>query len=258
MLLLLPPSEGKTDPANSGPTLDISTLAFPELSRPRRSVLDALIRLSYGPRKRALSTLGISERQASQIVRNQGLLTAPCAHASDVYTGVLFAALDLPNLTAPRRRRADKHVAIASSLFGFVRPNSLIPAYRCSGGTTLPQVGRVSSYWRAQVPADTFAGQGPILDLRSGTYASFMPLPTDDSTNAMVKVWQDSAAGTRTAVTHFSKQTKGEVARCILNQGRMPRSVAEVVECLRDHGWNAQLTDLASGPPRLDVVLKSS
>jgi uncharacterized protein len=47
VLILLPPSEGKT-PARRGKSLDLATLAFPELTAPRRAVLDALVDLYRG------------------------------------------------------------------------------------------------------------------------------------------------------------------------------------------------------------------
>jgi uncharacterized protein len=64
MLVLLPPSEGKTAPAAGAP-VDLAALAFAaELTEPRRKLLGALEALARVPRGRAVAMLGISPGQA--------------------------------------------------------------------------------------------------------------------------------------------------------------------------------------------------
>ena len=78
MLILLPPSEGKTAP-EAGPPLDLAALAFPAaLTARRERVLAALVRLSAAQRpKRALDALGLSAGQAGELERNAALPDAP-------------------------------------------------------------------------------------------------------------------------------------------------------------------------------------
>ena len=147
MLILLPPSEGKTSPTK-GPRLAWPKLSFPELATVRKEVADALVRLCNGPAAKARTALGISARQDDELARNQALLTAPTAPAGDVYTGVLYDALDLASLDARARRRAASDIAIASALFGILRVTDRIPAYRLSADTTLPGLGRLAGIWR--------------------------------------------------------------------------------------------------------------
>src|SRR5689334_16349570 len=108
MLILLPPSEGKTPPA-AGDPVDLSALAFPALNRTRERLLDVLARLTF---PRALKYLDVGPGLEPEARRNLTLREAPAAPASTVYTGVLYEHLG--------PFEAD-NVLIASALWGFVR-----------------------------------------------------------------------------------------------------------------------------------------
>ncbi len=92
MLILLPPSEGKSD-AVTGPALEISAMAIPELTRVRLRVAQALVKLSEGRPARARKVLGLGTTQDGEIERDRQLFTAPTAPAAQIYSGVLFEAL---------------------------------------------------------------------------------------------------------------------------------------------------------------------
>ena len=104
VLILLPPSEGKSA-ALTGPAVDPSALSFPELAATRESVLTALVRLCRGDVDAAAATLGLGPTQRGEVGANTLLRTEPCAPAIEVYTGVLYEALDYSGLTAAGRRR---------------------------------------------------------------------------------------------------------------------------------------------------------
>jgi uncharacterized protein len=74
VLIVLPPSEGKTAPAGGAP-VELSSLAFAdELGAKRERVLAALVRASAGKQRgRALKTLGLSPGQAGELERNAAL-----------------------------------------------------------------------------------------------------------------------------------------------------------------------------------------
>src|SRR4051794_40104353 len=99
VLVLLPPSEGKTAPAAGAP-LDLAALAHPELTKARERILNTLIRVSGGREATALKALGLSKAQAGELALNRGLRAAPAAPAATVYTGVLYERLQLPELPA--------------------------------------------------------------------------------------------------------------------------------------------------------------
>ena len=147
MRILLPPSEGKTSPPK-GPSVDLTSLTFPELEAPRKALLDTLTQLCTEEPQQALRILGLTENQTDEVRRNQGLWGAPTAPAWQVYTGVLYGQLDTATLTKVQRQKLTDSVWIASALFGFVGFADPIPAYRLSGDTTLPGRGSLASFWR--------------------------------------------------------------------------------------------------------------
>ena len=175
VLILLPPSEGKSVPRRGQP-LDLATLAHPGLTDARQHLLEALAALCAEQPEPAAQVLGLGATQLDEVRRNAGLPTARTARADAIYTGVLYDALGpRPPSTPAARRRAGRWLRITSSLFGLVAPGDRIPAYRLSGGTHLPGVGVVSAYWRERLDDEVraAAGTGLVVDLRSTTYAGF-------------------------------------------------------------------------------------
>jgi len=248
VLIVLPPSEGKTRPA-SGPVLDLKSLSFPQLTKTRELLLRTLIKVSSGNPKRAADVLGLGPTQAASLDINTNLAEEPCARADAVFTGVLFEAADLPTLDADARRPADATIAIASGLFGLVRPSDAIPAYRLAGNVTLPRLGTVASRWKPTMPRvlDEASGGGLIVDLRSGTYAAFGAAPADRT--ASIRVLQERD-GKRSVVSHFNKATKGRIVRELLTSGADPATPSELAATLKDLGWAVE-----QDGGKLDVIV---
>jgi len=254
VLILLPPSEGKTAPGRGAP-LDLAALSHPSLTDTRRQVLDALVAASG--RDDAATVLGVGATQADLVERNRNLLTAPTARADRVYSGVLHDARGFAALSPAARRRAATRVAVVSSLFGLVRPTDRIPAYRLSGDTTLPGLGPVAAAWRPVLGdvVEQTLGRGLLVDLRSTTYAAFWRPPAALADRvATVRVLQE-AAGARTVVSHFNKATKGRLVRALLEDGRAPRTPAALADVLRDLGWKVEEDEAGRAGTRLDVVV---
>ncbi len=257
MLILLPPSEGKT-PARRGRSLDLAGLSFPELTAPRQAVLDALVDLCRGDAERARASLGLPPGLADLVARNAGLPEAPTARADHVYTGVLYDALALPHLPADARRRATSRVAVVSSVFGLVRPGDRIPAYRLSGDASLPGLGAVAGVWRHELDpvVRAAAGTGLVVDLRSTTYATFWRPAADLARRVVtVRVLHESG-GRRTVVSHFNKATKGRLVRDLLEDGANPGSVRGLAATLDRLGWHAEVGPLGRHGTQVDVVVR--
>ncbi len=253
MLILLPPSEGKSAPRRGKP-LDLEGLSFAGLTEPRAQVLDALVRLCADDPEAAARVLDVPRTQPELVALNADLRTTATARADHVYTGVLYEALGLPALSPAAKRRAGRRLAVISSLFGLVRPGDRIPAYRLSGDATLPGLGGVASHWRTHLgPAvEEATGGGLLVDLRSSTYAAFWR-PRSDLVGrvASVRVLQE-AAGRRQVVSHFNKATKGRLVRHLLEDGRDPRTPEALARALTDLGWRVEREQ-----GRLDVVVTS-
>ena len=117
-------------------------LGFPSLHEPRAEVLDALVSLcttdSPAGLEKAAAVLGVGKTLTAEVERNARLASAPAARADRVYSGVLYEALDLASLEGAARRRATSWIAVASGLFGLVRPGDHIPALRSSRHTSKP------------------------------------------------------------------------------------------------------------------------
>jgi cytoplasmic iron level regulating protein YaaA (DUF328/UPF0246 family) len=245
--ILLPPSEGKTG-AQSGPLLNLDALPFPELRATRRRVLSALTALCAKRPAEAIIALGLGPKQADDVALNARLRREPCGPAIEVYTGVIFESLGYSTLSAAHRRRAEEVVLIASALWGLVRPPDLIPPYRLSGGTTLPDIGTMRSAWRVPLGSVLRDVEGPVVDLRSGAYLDLAPPPRVDDW-VTVRVVQERN-GRRITVSHDNKSTKGRLARELLGLRRAPSSTGNVVTALSKAGYRIE----EPGPGRLDVV----
>lgn len=228
VLLLLPPSEGKTAPP-PGPSVDLAALAHADLLGPVR--------------ERVLAAVG------------PGLAAAPAAPAADVYTGVLFGRLDAGSLPATARRRAAAHVLIASALWGLVRPSDRIPAYKLPIAAKVPAIGPLAAAWRpavAEALAEADVAGRLVLDCRSGSYAAVWR--PREATHVEVRAFRQRTDGSRQAISHMAKASRGEVARAALLAPRLPRTPKAVAAAAKAAGLDVELTRLAGARWTLDVI----
>lgn len=242
VLILLPPSEGKTAHAEGAP-FEIEELSFPEFSAERRLVLDALAEVSA--REDAMDLLGVGASLANEVARNINLHTEPAAKAHDIYSGVLFEALDYASLDEAARRRADESVIVISALWGAVRFGDRIPPYRLSMSVKLEPLGKLATWWKKRLAPvlDEAAGSQLIVDARSSTYAAAYK-PTNGNAVA-VNVFQ-MRNGTPKVVSHFAKHTRGEVARFLVEQPVEPKNPGELLDLVQTK-WEASLVEDKKG-----------
>ena len=230
MLVLLPPSETKP-PGGGGAPLDLAALGTPELTPLRTRLVDAVVTLAADvPASR--TALGLSAKQDGEIARNAALRTGPTMPALERYTGVLYDALDVGSLTRAQRGRAVTRLAVGSALFGLLRADDAVPAYRLSAGTALPGLPSLRSLWKP-VLTDVLTGTGElVVDLRSGAYAELAPVPDA----VTVQVLSERPDGTRAVVSHFNKAHKGRLARLLATTTAEPDSAARLVTLMRRYG----------------------
>lgn len=248
MLIWLPPSEGKNAPA-VGSALSLESLSHPGLTADRRKVADALIELGAG--SQAASTLKVGDRIDLSV--NETLMSAPCAPASSLFTGVLFEAI---TAAAPDawEGTGTEAVSVFSGLFGVLCPTDAIPDHRLAMGVSLPGFGVLSTWWAPRLDAalrEEASGQ-VVLDARSGPYRAACKAP-------WARVWElrvvREAVGKRRVVSHDAKRWRGAVTGRLLASGGY--AAADTVECeqqLTDAAHSVTLRDARGGEHRVTDV----
>ncbi len=133
--------------------------------------------------------------------------------AINVYTGVLYQALDWASLSAAARKRAASAVVIISAKYGAVRPDQLIESYKekIDNKAMREPVAQVLDAIKADL----------IVDCRSSTYKTVWHSPIDKTVEVRVSTVVD---GVRTVVTHMSKKTRGEITRWLLQSRSVPKT----------------------------------
>jgi uncharacterized protein len=242
MLIILPPSETKRPPPDHGQPVAFDELSFPELTRLRTRILDALIQTSAGPD--AFERLYERPSMAAQIARNTRLLELAARPAADVYAGPLHAGLGLASLSDLGKERAGRSVLITSALWGGLRPSDQIPAYRMRVWSNLVGLGRVELLWRTLLPglfARLAGPDGVVFDLRPPSFQALgMPTGLGDRTVAL-RVDQASGAGRRIGDV-VAKRIRGQAARHLLESSEDPDDPDALAEILAER-WPVRLRE---------------
>ncbi|EUA93368.1 hypothetical protein I551_0094 [Mycobacterium ulcerans str. Harvey] len=181
---------------------------------------------------------GVSPSQDAEIERNAALRTAPTLPALRRYTGVLYDALDVDSLRGAEAKRARARLAIGSALFGLLRADDQVPAYRLSATSKLPAKPTLAARWKPLLEPllAELAAQDLIVDLRSGSYVALGPT----SGAIHVKVLAEHPDGRRTVVTHFNKAYKGRLARILASTRAEPTDAAAVAAVARRAGMQVE------------------
>jgi cytoplasmic iron level regulating protein YaaA (DUF328/UPF0246 family) len=239
VIVLLPPSETKRG-GGDGPPLRMDTLSFPTLGPLRETLVGELVGLATD-KPSCRRALGISASQDAEIERNLELRSAPTRPAINRYTGVLYEALDIESLKGSAAARARARLAIGSALFGLLRAEDVVPAYRLSATSKLPGHPTLAARWRPvlePVLAD-IATRELVVDLRSGSYASLGKLPGA----VKVDVLAEHPDGRRSVVSHFNKAHKGRLARALATTRSDPDDAASVATIVRRAGMRVERRD---------------
>lgn len=257
VLILLPPSEGKTA-ATSGTPVSLDALSHPSLNATRESIARELAEVSAAPN--ALEQLGVGASLVEEVARNTQLDCEPATYGRDVYSGVLYEALGFASLTKKQLALADASVRVVSGLWGLVAPSDKIPAYRLSMGVSLGKLGKLSTQWKKVLDAELapLARGSVIVDCRSATYvAAWKPAATLDTQWVTVKVLRD-LNGKRTVVSHNAKHARGILARHLLiRRGAAPKTAEQLLKAARecDHFIEATLIKGKANAYTLELVV---
>ncbi|MDO5700039.1 MAG: peroxide stress protein YaaA [Bowdeniella nasicola] len=242
MIIALPPSEGKSEPATPM-TVVAADLAFANLAPARSVIAHALTEL--GADDEAATLLKVGPRARADLAWNTDLTEG--APAREIYTGVLYEAA--------RLREKDAGVWIFSGLYGVVRPDDVIAPYRLPADARLPELGPVATWWKPRL-ADTLnraaAHERILIDCRSGPYQRMWTPPESIERIAVTVERRDGDR--RRVVSHRAKHYRGLLTRMLLDGGPVD-DVGDVLRVADDlPGVDAELTDTKDGA-RLTLVV---
>lgn len=236
VIVLLPPSETKSV-GGDGPPLRPDALSFGALTGLRTELVGELTALAADI-PAARTALGLTAKQDAEIGRNAQLTAAPTMPAINRYTGVLYDALDIDSLTGAGAARARERLAVGSALFGLLRADDPIPAYRLSATSKLPGKPTLAARWRpvlepllADIAADDL-----VVDLRSGSYAALGRV----ADAVRVDVVAEREDGGRSVVSHFNKAHKGRLARALAASRSEPDDAGKVAAVARRAGMRVE------------------
>ena len=239
-LVLLPPSEGKTEggsaPAGRGKPGPFDEALAPARAEVRRALAAAL----------AVTMGGADEPSAAKVlgVRGELLVRARAATADYVrgdalvlpaarrYSGVVW------DHVGPLRAPAARRVLVPSALYGLTTGADPIADYRLKFSVSLPGVGNLARYWRAPLTDAlvAHARRRVVVDLLPGEHAGAFDQVALDRVLNVVRVRFRTADGTGVA-GHDAKAVKGRVARVVLDDG------VDALAGFRWQGWRAHVTD---------------
>ena len=257
-MILLPPSEGKTDAAGKQ-KLDFKKLSFLELSEKRKELVAAVIAMANGPVAKTRTALAISAKQDFEIERDQKLLTAPTGPAWSVYTGVLYDAIDIASLSAKAKSKFESENFVVSALFGLISASDPIPSYRLSGDTVVPKIGSLTKFWSDSV-SQLIADQGQlVIDLRSGNYVKLGPTRKEIADQVVVpRIMQKMPKGAPKVVSHSNKATKGRLVRAMAESAKSVICVEQLANLAAKVALDVEIVKPAKPgvPWSLDVIVE--
>lgn len=240
MLIIVPPSETKRRPPESGPPLDLEALAFPELTPMRRRVLDALVTTSGSTD--AFVRLHEKLSKAPEVARNTWLPEVPTLPAADVYSGPFHEGFDLAGLSPAARAHAGRVAVITSPLWGLLRPDDRIPPYRLSLFSRLHGLdGRTDAVWRTVLPevlTEVAGRDGLIVELRSPESQS-IGKPTGVGERIVAFRVEQRALGRRIGDV-VAKRVRGQAAHELLASGLEPDEPSDLIDVLGER-WPVRL-----------------
>ena len=257
-MILLPPSEGKTD-ATGRQKLDFKKLSFPELTKRRQEIVNALVVMANGPVAKTRTALAISAKQDFEIERDQKLLTAPTGPAWSVYTGVLYDAIEIDSLSAKAKSKFESENYVVSALFGLINVSDRIPAYRLSGDTVVPKIGSLTKFWSESISELITKQDEFVIDLRSGNYVKLGPISKEIAEQVVVpRIMQKMPKGAPKVVSHSNKATKGRLVRALAQSTKSVTSVEQLANLAEKVALDVKIVKptKAGAPWILDVIVE--
>ena len=203
MKIFLPPSEKKNEPEQRK-ALKMNTLSFQaDLTATRTAVLK----------------------------KHKEIDVSHCDLASNIYSGVLYNALDYTSLSTAAQLRANSSIVIISAAFGAIRLTDIIPYYKFKIDPAT---------WKKPLSIALFGLDNElVIDCRSSTYATVWT--PDPLKTVGIRVFK-KVAGQLKVITHMSKLTRGEVTRYLVSQAKNPQTPHDLHKLLSKE-FNSRLIE---------------
>jgi cytoplasmic iron level regulating protein YaaA (DUF328/UPF0246 family) len=185
----------------------------------------------------------LKEAREIALGANPAIDRSACRPAHEIYSGVLYQALDWGSLSPSAKKKGEGSILIISAIFGALRITDAIPTYKAK---------IKSSLWKKPL-SDYLDSQSHdlIVDCRSSTYASVWTPPREMT--VVVRVFQ-VIGGKRSVITHMSKKYRGELTRYIL-QGKSVKSPAQLLALARAHFACELIPATTDEPNYLDLLI---
>jgi cytoplasmic iron level regulating protein YaaA (DUF328/UPF0246 family) len=235
-LLLLPPSEGKTD-GGRAPAARTKAGPFAEGLAPardevRRALGRALRGADDATAARLLGVRGdlLARARATTAAYVHG--DAPVLPAVRRYSGVVWDHL------GPLRAAEARRVLVPSALYGLTTGADPIADYRLKFSVSLPGIGGLARFWRPTLTGAlvAHARRRVVVDLLPTEHAGAFDQVALHRALTVVRVQFRTADGSGVA-GHDAKAVKGCVAHAVLADG------LDALGTFRWQGWHTRVTD---------------
>jgi hypothetical protein len=160
---------------------------------------------------------------------NRAIETSALAPVLERSAHAFVGPLSVPPLSPAAQRRLARDVLFLCPLLGVLRPDDLVPDYRCPVGAHLPSIGSLHGHWKAPVTA--------TLNrlLKGALVFSFLPA-------RLSALWKPDGREAGIVVIRFSRLCDG---RRVGETAAMPRLSAEALRFILENDVR-QSSDLAA------------
>jgi cytoplasmic iron level regulating protein YaaA (DUF328/UPF0246 family) len=224
--ILLPPSEDKasggTDNRSWLEIAHVPTMnSFSALNEARHTLIKALHLTLNQPEPMLEQIFRVKgDTLAAAVEANWRLPGGPILAAVRRYTGVMYDHLDYVNMSRATREAFEKNAILFSGVWGILRPTDLIPDYKLKIDAKLPDLGKVSTYWKPHISShlNALVKNHVVWDLLPGAHRQAWDGKAKARAHWQIKFVQaqnKNGAITYRTVSHWSKALKGALVRFI-------------------------------------------
>jgi cytoplasmic iron level regulating protein YaaA (DUF328/UPF0246 family) len=234
---------------------------FNEFNPERRKLIDALqAQVMAGEADELQKLFGVKGDTLQEAVDVTGeIYRSPLIAAIDRYDpGVMYAAMQFPDLPTGAQRRLLENGVIFSGMFGLLRPDDLIPNYRLKMDASVTGVGKVSSYWRPVLSdrLNTLLKGQVVWNLLPGAHEAAWDDAETYARMFRVKFYKEAESGERKAVSHGVKELRGALVHHIVIE--LPETIEDLDEWEAPEGFEVDFAaseiDEASGGGTIAMV----